>query len=255
MRPHPRLSINSQSSMRQSLTEDIAMWRALDIDYVGLTSPKLAAVGWDDAPAVIADAGLRVSNVACEAPAIADALEVAAAVGAGVVYTSQTGPARDWDEATAAFNTRMAPYVSRARELGVVLSIEPTNPLRADRSFVFTFRDAVDLARMSGVGVVLDIYACWYERGLEASVREDLDVVALVQIGDFAFGTRDTPNRVPIGDGDVPVERLLATFLDAGYQGAFDLEILGPRVEAEGYTSAVQRSMERASEMLTRLGA
>jgi hypothetical protein len=35
----------------------------------------------------------------------------------------------------------------------------------------------------------------------------------------------------------------------------FDLEILGPRIEAEGYLSATRRSLERMTEMLERLGA
>jgi sugar phosphate isomerase/epimerase len=102
---------------------------------------------------------------------------------------------------------------------------------------------------------VLDFYSCWYERGLEQLVRANLDAVALVQISDFALQTYDTPNRSVIGDGDVPLERLFAMLLDAGYEGVFDLEILGPRIEEEGYASAIARSVERASEILDRLGA
>ena len=47
----------------------------------------------------------------------------------------------------------------------------------------------------------------------------------------------------------------LAILLDAGYDGMFDLELLGPKIEAEGYLSATRRSLERATEMLDRLGA
>jgi hypothetical protein len=43
--------------------------------------------------------------------------------------------------------------------------------------------------------------------------------------------------------------------LDAGYQGPFDLEILGPRIDEEGYRAPIARSLERLSEMLDRLGA
>ena len=42
--------------------------------------------------------------------------------------------------------------------------------------------------------------------------------------------------------------------LDAGYDGLFDLEIIGPRIEAEGYLPATRRSLERMSEMLDRIG-
>ena len=160
-----------------------------------------------------------------------------------------------WEEAAENFCKDMAPGVARAHELGVRLAVEPTNPLRTDVSFVHTVRDAVDLARMAGMGVVVDFYSSWYERGLEEVVRENIDVVSLVQIDDYKLGTFDIPNRCAIGDGDIPVERLMGMLLDAGYEGAFDLEILGPQIEAEGYRSPIARSLERASEMLDRLGA
>ena len=68
-----------------------------------------------------------------------------------------------------------------------------------------------------------------------------------MQICDYKLGTFDMPNRCAIGDGDIPVERLMATVLDAGYEGPFDLEILGPRIEEEGYRAPIARSVERAA--------
>jgi sugar phosphate isomerase/epimerase len=253
---HPRISVNNLSSMSLSLAEDIGLWRELGVEHVGLITPKLEALRWDAARELVAGAKLRVSNVAAEARVLPEALAFAGAVGAGSVYTCTGGIGkRTWDEAVAAHCAEIAPLVARARRLGVRLAIEPTNPLRTDLSFVFTFRDAVDLARASGVDIVLDLYSCWYERGLADLVRKNLERVALVQISDYVLGTLDTPNRAVIGDGDVPLERLLGELLDAGYEGAFDLEILGPRIEKEGYRSAVGRSVERASEILERLGA
>ncbi len=151
-----------------------------------------------------------------------------------------------WEEAAQKFCEDLAPLVARGKELGVRLALEPTNPLRTDVSFVHSVRDAVDLARMADMGVVVDFYSSWYERGLEELVRKNIDLVALVQICDYKLGTFDMPNRCAIGDGDIPVERLLGLLLDAGYEGPFDLEILGPRIEEEGYRAPIARSVERA---------
>jgi sugar phosphate isomerase/epimerase len=85
-------------------------------------------------------------------------------------------------------------------------------------------------------------------------VRKNIDLVALVQIGDYRLGSFNIPNRCAIGDGDIPVERLMTLLLDAGYEGPLDLEILGPAIEEEGYRAPIARSVERASEMLYRLG-
>jgi sugar phosphate isomerase/epimerase len=253
---HPRVALNSISSLMQSLDDDLALWSDLGIANVGLISPKLDAPGWDGARDTVRDAGLVVSSMSCYPEELARSIEFTAAVDSHVLYLP-TGPGEPyrWDDAAARYCAEMEPLVTRAKEIDVVLAIEPTNPLRSDMSFVFTVRDAVDLARLAGTGVCVDFYSAWYERGLDEVVRKNIDLVALVQVCDFKIGTFDTPNRVAIGDGDIPVERLVAMLLDAGYEGVFELEILGPVVEAEGYRAPIVRSLERMSEMLDRVGA
>jgi sugar phosphate isomerase/epimerase len=86
-------------------------------------------------------------------------------------------------------------------------------------------------------------------------VHKHIDLVGLVQICDYKLGTYDMPNRSAVGEGDIPVERLIGQMLDAGYPGPFDLEILGPRIEEAGYRVSIASSLERAGEMLDRLGA
>jgi sugar phosphate isomerase/epimerase len=251
---HPRLSVNAICSMQQSLDEDLALWADLGVDNVGLISPKLEDAGWDVSRRAVLDAGLLVSSMSCYKDGIAPSLEFAAAVGTDVLYVV-TGSAGSvpWEDAAEAFCEEMAPLVARGRELGVRLALEPTNPLRTDVSFVHCVRDAVDLARMADMSIVVDLYSSWYERGLEESVRKNIDIVGLVQICDYKLGTYDMPNRCAVGDGDIPVERLLGLLLDAGYDGPIDLEILGPRIEEEGYRAPIARSVERAGEMLDRL--
>jgi sugar phosphate isomerase/epimerase len=253
---HPRLSVNSLSSLFQPLDADIAMWRALGIDHVGLISPKLEAAGWDESESMIRSAGLRVSNISTEQHVLAESLRLAATLGAGTVYVC-SGPAGPipWEEAAENFRKETAPMAELADRLGVRLAVEPTNPLRADVSFVYSLRDAVDLAGSAGIGVVVDLYSCWYERRFDSLVHEHASSIALVQVCDYVLGTYDTPNRAVPGDGDIPIERLLAGILDAGYTGVFDLEVMGPRVEAEGYPDTVRRSVEHTSGILARLGA
>jgi sugar phosphate isomerase/epimerase len=256
MPAHPRLSVNSLSSLYQPLSADLALWRDLEVSYVGLISPKLAAEGWDIALETVTDAGLRVSNISTENEVIAESLRFASSVDARTVYAcSGPGGARKWEDSAKSFRDTMAPLATLADELGVILAVEPTNPLRTDISFVFTLRDALDLGRDAGLGVVLDFYSCWYERNFDELVRKNVEAVALVQVCDYMLGTFDTPNRVVPGDGDIPLARLLTTMLDAGYEGAFDLEVLGPRIEDEGYPSAVRRSVERMNELLVEIGA
>ena len=52
------------------------------------------------------------------------------------------------------------------------------------------------------------------------------------------------------GDGDIPLARIFGYLEDAGYTGPYELEIVGPRIEAEGYPGAVRRSLEHIDRLL-----
>jgi sugar phosphate isomerase/epimerase len=270
---HPRLSVNSICSYQQPLSADIALWRELGVEQVALILPKIDEIGWDAAGSMVKEAGLRVSTIfgptyrrldadrshgwfEADQKGTVDTIEFAASIGGRSVYVCSGGaPTLDWDEAADAFCELVAPAVERGRELGVPLLLEPSNPLRSDITFIFWQRDAMDLARRAGTKVMLDLQSCWYERGLEEVVRKNIDLVGITQISDYVIGTTATGDRAVPGDGDIPLERLLAMVVDAGFEGPFDLEVMGPRVEAEGYPSSVKRCVERASELLDRVGA
>ncbi len=270
---HTRLSVNSITSVHQSLAADIQMWSELGIEHVALVLPKIDQTGWEEARTMVTEAGLRVSTIfgPTYRPLDADrslgsfgedqrrtveVIDFAASVGAATVYVcSGAASTMSFDQGAAAFAELVAPAVRRSSEVGVPLLLEPTNPLRVDISFVFWQRDAMDVARQAGTKVMLDLQSSWYERGLAHVVRRNIDLVGLTQISDYVIGTTRTGDRAVPGDGDIPLERLLAMVVDAGFEGSFDLEVMGPRVEAEGYQAAVRRSVERASELLDRVGA
>jgi sugar phosphate isomerase/epimerase len=113
----------------------------------------------------------------------------------------------------------------------------------------------VDLARRLDIGVCVETNACWAERGLGATIRDGVDVFRVVQVSDFAIGTLSTPNRLVPGDGDIPLERILGQILAAGYEGSFDLELIGPRIDDEGYEAACTRAVAVLGELLERAGA
>jgi sugar phosphate isomerase/epimerase len=56
------------------------------------------------------------------------------------------------------------------------------------------------------------------------------------------------------GDGAIPLERILGWILEAGFEGAFDLELIGPRIDREGHVQAVRRAGDWLGETLVRLG-
>ena len=258
---HPRVCVSGISSWNQSLTDDLAMYAELGVHTVGAALRKLEDEG---AAARLAGSGLRIGNVIGVGPfrlddpsswapqqeRVRDALGLASWLGAPhLVLTTGPAGALEWDAAADAFSAALAPVLASAPP-GVQVCIEHTNSLRVDVGFVHTLRDALDLARRLDVLVCMEINACWAERDLALTIADGIDRIGVVQVSDYAVGTLSTPNRLVPGDGDIPLARIIGQVLGAGYEGLFDLELVGPRIEEEGYPSAIGRSAARLSKIL-----
>jgi sugar phosphate isomerase/epimerase len=249
---HPRVCVSGISTWNNTVEEDLALYAEIGVHTVG------AALRKPDVER-LAGSGLRVANVIALSPFrlddrtsfepgrsyVRDALQLAERLGAPhVVLTTGTAGALPWDAAADALADALDPVLDGR------VCIEHTNPLRVDVGFVHTLRDAIDLARRLDVGVCMELNACWAERDLAATVVDGIDRIAVVQVSDFAVGTLSTPNRLVPGDGDIPLARIIGQLLDAGYAGVFDLELIGPRIEEEGYRSALTRSIEHLNSIL-----
>ena len=58
------------------------------------------------------------------------------------------------------------------------------------------------------------------------------------------------PDRLVPGDGDIPIRRILGDVLAPGTTGSFDLELIGPRIEAEGYDAVPAIRARRLLDVL-----
>jgi sugar phosphate isomerase/epimerase len=267
---HPRISVSAICTFSWSLDEDLAFWADAGITNVGVSVAKLERAGWSQGVERVESTALRVSNLIGLGPFHLDdsarwdaqrerlvrALDAAVTLGTEcLVFTTGPSGRLAWEDAADALETAMAPVLATARERNLAFAIEHTNPLRVDVGFVHTLHDAIDLARRLGTGVCMEINACWAERDLSRTIRDGVDVLRLVQVSDFSIGTLSTPNRLVPGDGDIPLERIIGAALDAGYTGFFDLELIGPHIDDEGYPSAIRRSVDWLTDLLTRLDA
>jgi len=266
---HPRLSVSAVSSWQWPLDEDLAFWAEAGIDHVGLSFRKLEEAGVNAAAARVRDAGLRVSNIvelgwwqlddrttwSRQQDRLLAAVGAAAPFGACLVLT--TGPAGDleWDAAAGALGEALEPVQHAATGADVELTMEHTSPLRLDLSFCTTARDGLDLARKLHAGLCLELNSCFAERDLKGTIAAAGEVLAHVQVSDFVIGSLSTPDRAVPGDGDIPLRSLLATILESGYGGAFELEMVGPRIEGEGYASAIRRGVALLDELLAQSDA
>jgi sugar phosphate isomerase/epimerase len=266
---HERLSVNTigfgERPVRDVL-EDLAVHRlhVLGVPMTQLTTGGLAAnvaalrAGGFAVVTTVVPQAFTLPEPACwdaERDRLRAGLYVAADLGCDVMYTT-TGAAHGltWDEAAARFGDAIAPVAAHAAEVGVRLAIENTTTMRADLGFAHLLADAIDLARLAGIGLCADLFGAWTDRGLEQTLAGHAGSFALVQVADFVLGTVRTPDRAVPGDGDIPIERQLGALSAGGYTGRIELELIGPRIEAEGVAAAAARGVRVIGELLTRTG-
>jgi sugar phosphate isomerase/epimerase len=266
---HPRVSLHQVAFADESASAFVEHCR-----NIGLHAVTLAAslVRPDELAEVklASDDGLRVATVnhnfatypdlerdSGEASErLSDAIELAATLGADHVYLLTGGRgALDFEAAAERFAALIAPGRDAATRHGVTLLVENASPFNADIHMAHTLADAATLADLADIGVCVDIHACWTEGGLNSLLRQLIPRLGLVQVSDYVLGDRSAPCRAVPGDGVIPLRRILGDMLDAGYDGRFDLELVGPRITAEGSRAATTRAAGYLSSMLDELGA
>jgi sugar phosphate isomerase/epimerase len=269
---HDRISDNQLCFLGTTLEQLTAHWRTLGAKRVSFVSPTLLDGDLTAVQAMLATGGHAVETIAhvfhrghlspeesSWQPAreiLSSLIRAAKQVGARSIYMVTGGHGTlTWEEAADAFSKAVAPCVAQARDAGVALLIENALPLYADLHIAHSLRDTVTLAEMADVGVCIDAFGCWTEAGLHDSIKRAMPRCHCIQIGDYVYGDRMLPGRAVVGDGAMPWRRILGWALEAGYRDAFDLELLGPRIDQEGHVAAAARTAERLGAILQSLGA
>lgn len=268
---HPRVCLHQVAFMRGKTADFVAYCRETGIRHMTLVTPMLfqpgeteaaieAMAGGDTHAAVVNHPIAMGSSLdragGEETEALSRAIDVAHQVGARAIYLVSGGRGlMSWEDAARRFADIVAPCLDAARQKDVWLLVETASHLNVDMHIAHTLDDTIRLAEIAGIGVCIELQACWFEGGLKEKFARAVPNAGLVQVSDYIPGDRFTPSRAVVGDGVVPLERLLGDILAAGYEGVFDLELVGPRIEQEGPQAAAKRAAENLSEILVKLGA
>jgi sugar phosphate isomerase/epimerase len=263
---HDRISVNQLCFIGSTLPQFAEQCRELGAKRTSYISPAL--IGQDLAPLK----GLRGETIAhiflqgplsrdettWQAPRkkLSQVIDIARQIGAKSIYMLTGGHgALSWEEAADCFTAAIAPCVKEAKTAGVTLAIENALPLYADWHIAHCLRDTVALAEKANVGICVDLFGCWTEGGLRDTLVSAMPRCEVIQVSDYVYGDRSLPSRAVPGDGAIPLERLLGWAVRAGFKGAFDLELIGPRIDKEGHASATRRTIAHLEPILERLGA
>lgn len=265
---HPRISVTTISSWTWTVEQDVAFFREEGIVAMGVPTTKFGA-DREAAVEVLAASGLTFTALSAgtsggmiesEDAALAElsaTIDLAHRLGAPSLYflTGPTRPRLPTDEAYAALIRCLPKVNAYAHERGVRLAIEHNSISSRAIGFVHTVAGVAEIARAADVDICLELQNCWYEPDLPRLFRDNVDRLCVVQVSDFLIDEPLRNNRRVPGDGSMPLEWMIGHVLDAGYKGFFEIEVLGPAIEQEGYESAIRRSVEWLAERLVKWGA
>ena len=265
---HKSISINTLCLAPAALAEQIDAIARLGAHGISPELDQVKAAGVAQSAARLRDSGLAVATLTHRAFGFATpqethaarerlfaTIEIAGDIGAQNIIMTTGGRGQNaWGDAAKLFAEAIIPCAQAAREAGIGLGIEPTSHLYSDVSIAHRLSDTVTLARLAGISVMIDLFACWANSDIEAALADAAPRSPLAQISDYVYGDRGLPCRAVPGDGAVPYERFVPIMIDAGFKGWWDLEIIGPRLQAEGHEAGLRRAAAHIGRLLEAAG-
>jgi sugar phosphate isomerase/epimerase len=263
------LSMNETTTFRWSFEEDLAHYAAAGITAVGVWRQKLSDCGQVHAVELLRKSGLKASHLfwvggftgsdgRSYRESMEDATEAvrtAAAIGAGCLLVC-SGPrgGHTYNHARRLVKGALLDLAPLADELGVTLALEPMHPGSAAEWTFLTNLDET-LAMLESVGhprvkMVLDTYHLGLDAGVLARMPEIVPRVALVQLGDAKRPPQGEQNRCRLGEGLVPLREIVRALRAGGYDGYFDVELLGEEFEAADYRELLSHAKQAFSELV-----
>jgi sugar phosphate isomerase/epimerase len=157
-------------------------------------------------------------------------IETAAALGAPVIVVcpGSAGALSSYD-AEAVLTERLQKVGRLARNLNVVIGIEPLHPFLHASSFIHTLRDTARIAtQVESCGAIFDVTHLYWDRQCLDDIVEHIDAVCLVHLANLDK-TALQEKRWQRGalDGEiVPVAALVSAIHNAGYRGLYENEVI-----------------------------
>lgn len=256
-----RLSMNEMTTYRWSFEEDVANYKAAGIPAIGVWRQKLSDYGEEKGIELLAESGLAVSSLLWAGgftgsdgrsfrDSIDDAFEavrLAAMMHAGclVVYTGSRAQ-HTHNHARRLARDALREISGLAAELGVQLALEPMHPgCATDFTFLTDIAKTLDLIDAVG-NPALRIVFDTYHFGHDDQVRSQLDQlaprIAIVHLGDGREPPQREQNRARLGQGNVPLAEIIDGLVRGGYNGDYDVELMGEDIENSCYKSLLAES-------------
>ena len=264
-----RLSMNEITTFRWSFEEDVQNYSALGIDAIAVWRQKLSDFGEEKGLELLADTGLRVSALQWAGgftgsdgrtfrESVDDAFEAVQLAGDlnahCLILYSGSRAGHTHNHARRLFRNALKELAPAASEQNVLLAIEPMHVgCAAEWTFLNGFEDALEIIQAiecPQVRLAFDAYHLGQDRDALGRLPELVPLLALVQLGDARRAPTGEQNRCRLGEGTVPLREIDATLNQAGYQGFYDVELMGEDLDNSDYRELILQSKQTFESLL-----
>jgi sugar phosphate isomerase/epimerase len=265
----PRLSMNEMTTFRWSFEEDVQHYREAGYAAIGVWRQKLSDFGEERGIELLRECGLAVSNLMwaggftgsdghTHRESIDDALEAIRLAGAmrakSLVVYSGSRAGHTVNHARRLLVTALKELAPVAEQQGVRLALEPMHSSCAQEwTFLTGLDDALNLLGQIGspaVQLVYDTYHLGWQPDAVQRIGSLVDRIAIVHLADGKLPSDSEQTRCRLGEGQVPLRDLLAAFNQAGYDGDYDVELVGPDLEHTNYVQLLEHSRTAYDELM-----
>lgn len=267
-----QLSMNEMTTYRWSFEEDVHRYSAAGIPAIGVWRQKLSDYGEEKGIELLSEKGLKVSSLLWaggftgsdgrtykESLADAnDAIRLAAELKAGclIVYSGARGGHTN-NHARRLLKSALKELLPACRNLGVTLAIEPMHAgCAAEWTFLTELGETTALLDEIGCAtlkMVFDTYHFGHDVVALERLAELAPRIAIVHLGDAKRPPDGEQNRCRLGDGEIPLQSILSRLTEAGYDGSYDVELMGEDVEAYTYDDLLLHSKQTFESWLAGL--
>jgi sugar phosphate isomerase/epimerase len=255
--------MNEVTTFRWSLEDDVRRYVAAGFEGIGVWRRKLADYGEEAGVDLIAESGLRVTNLAWaggftgsdgrtleeSVQDAAHALRLAGALGAGCLVVYPGGRNNHiLSHAERLLRGAIEQLLEYAADVEVAIALKPLHPACAmDWTFLTDLESTVAFVEQFDspfLKLAFDSYHFGHDRSALANLAEIVPHLGIVQLGDRAAPHSIDQDRWPPGTGSLKLVELVDGLLDAGYVGDFDVELIGETIEYGCYDTVLQQSQE-----------
>lgn len=258
-----RLSVCEMCTFRWSFQEDVVRYKAAGFDAMGMWRPKISDCAQESVLPFLEEHGMKVASMhwiggftGSEGRSFRDAMmdgfdaiQLASIIGAEtVVLLSGPRAGHTRNHLRKTLTHALRELTEAAMSKNVRIAIEPMHiGCASDFTFLNDVPDTLELISnvdSPNLGLVFDCYHLAQNDDVFDLLPDVVPYVQLVQIGDAKSAPFGEQNRCLLGEGRLPLASVIEVLEEEGYQGYYELELIGEDIEHVSYEDVLSQSLD-----------